>query len=127
MRNLACIVIVLINILVASPVQSAGIEYLGTTGVDRSVNQPTFPPAGLDLLKTIAVNSKRFYIEVQNQSAQDIQVWRDDGAGTNLSVVILSGVGAAQQGGSWSSYTFKGRVRIYGAASGTPQISAFED
>lgn len=94
---------------------------------DFSVNAPAVPIGGLTLLLTIPVTERRALVEVQNQSAATIQVVRDDGAGTTgtVSSILLSGAGAGSQGGGWSSATFKGRVRVYGAAGA--QIAAYQE
>jgi len=117
----------------------------GSTGIDRSINAPTIPSVGADfgnvapynnyhLVKTIAANPLRQYIDVENTSGAQIVLLRDDGAAangqlpTNASIIPLAGgSGVGSQGGSWSSTTFKGRLQIYGPPSTTPQITAFED
>ena len=82
-------------------------------------------PGGTPLL-TVPVNPFRKKIEIENQSAADIQVVRDDGAGGNPSSVTLDPARqAGAQGGSWSSISFKGRLRVYAPVGS--QISAFED
>lgn len=98
----------------------------GSTGTDYSANAATVPISGLVLLATVPATPGRYYVEVQNQSAGTLQLVRDDGAGANQSTVLLApGAGAGQQGGGWSSTTFKGRVRVYGASGA--QVSAFQD
>jgi hypothetical protein len=97
----------------------------GSTGTDASANAASIPISGYSLLTTIAANPTRAYVEVQNQSAGQIQLVRDDGAGANQSSVILASGGVNAQGGGWSSATFKGRVRVYGASGS--QVSAFQD
>ena len=88
----------------------------GSTGLDYSVNKPAL---AANLLATVPVNPARADIEVQNQSADPIQVVMDDGAGGNISVLLLApGSGANSQGGDWQSDTFKGRVRVYGPNAG---------
>lgn len=54
-----------------------------------------------------------------------MQVVRDDGAGSNVTSILLAGIGANMQGGGWSSSTFKGRVRVYGASGA--QVAAYQD
>lgn len=96
------------------------------TGADFSSNAATVPLSGLVLLQTVPVTCYRNSIEVQNQSAAMIQVVRDDGNGNNQSTVLLApGSAANTQGGGWSSKTFKGRVRIYGATGA--QVSVFQE
>jgi len=98
----------------------------GSTGTDYSINASTIPASGLSILQTIAANASRLYVEVQNQSANTVQVVRDDGAGNNQTTILLaSGGSAGAQGGGWSSNTFKGRVRIYGVTGS--QIAAYQD
>lgn len=88
-------------------------------GQDFSANKPAL---AANLIATIPVNAGRAYFEVQNQDVNDIQVVLDNGAGVNLSVIILAaGAGANMQGGSYSNTTFKGRVRIF-SANAAPQI-----
>jgi hypothetical protein len=102
------------------------ISFGGTTGTDYSANAATIPISTFVLLATIPATSGRNYVEVQNQSAGTLQMVRDDGAGANQSTVLLApGAGAGQQGGGWSSSTFKGRIRVYGASGA--QVSAFQD
>ena len=76
-------------------------------------------------LVTIPATAGRAYVEVQNQSANQLQLVRDDGNGNNVTSILLAGTGAGQQGGGWSSSTFKGRVRVYGPAGS--QIAAYQD
>lgn len=98
----------------------------GSTGFDYSANAATIPIGGYTLLATIPATPNRAYCEVQNQSAGTLQVVRDDGAGNNqTSILLASGGGAGQQGGDWSSTTFKGRIRVYGA--GGAQVAVFQD
>jgi hypothetical protein len=98
----------------------------GGTGTDYSVNAATIPMAGLVLLVTIPATATRAYIEIQNQSAAQLQMVRDDGAGANqTSILLASGGAAGAQGAGWSSATFKGRVRVYGPSGS--QTSAYQD
>lgn len=97
----------------------------GSTGADFSVNAAAVPVPGYVLLQTIPATPTRAFVEVQNQSANTIQVVRDDGAGNNVTTVLLAGTGAGQQGGGWSSSTFEGRVRVYGPTGS--QIAAYQD
>jgi len=101
------------------------VKRAGSTGTDYSANAATVPIAGYMLLQTIPATPGRAYVEVQNQSANTIQVVRDDGNGGNLTSILLTGVGAGQQGAGTSSDTFKGRLRIYGPAGS--QIAAYQD
>jgi len=94
----------------------------GSTGTDYSANPAAV--SGTPLV-TIPATATRAYVEVQNQSANQQQLVRDDGNGNNQTSILLSGVGAGQQGGGWSSSTFKGRVRVYGPAGS--QVSAYQD
>lgn len=98
----------------------------GSTGTDFSANAATIPMAGLVLLATVPATPTRAAVEIQNQSAGTLQVVRDDGAGGNqTSILIASGGSAGSQGGGWSSNTFKGRIRVYGATGA--QVSANQE
>lgn len=99
----------------------------GSTGADYSANRPANPPAGLTLVATAPVNATRSKITVQNQDANQIIVVRDNGANGAVSFVYLApGLGLGQQGQSWDSNTFKGRVRVYGIGAAV-QAAVFED
>lgn len=95
------------------PTTSSG---AGSVGADYSANAATIPISGYVLLTTVPANSTRSRIEVQNQSAGTVQIVLDNGSGANQSSVLLTGVGASQQGGGWWSTSFTGRARIYGAS-----------
>ena len=100
----------------------------GSTGHDFSSNAPIFqdPPIGLALLSTIPANPDRIKVEIQNQSVDFLQVWRDDGTGSQLSMIVLEPAGEiGRAGGGWVSTSFLGRVRIYGISGS--QVCAFED
>ncbi|MCJ2019463.1 hypothetical protein MKK84_18810 [Methylobacterium sp. E-065] len=94
----------------------------GSTGADFSANSAAVSGT---LLQSIPTTANRAYVEVQNQSANQLQLVRDDGAGNNVTTILLAGTGAGQQGGGWSSSTFKGRVRVYGPTGS--QIAAYQD
>lgn len=116
----------------------------GSTGVDYSANAPAIPAVGASfaasgpyasyvLIKTIPALSTRANVDVENTSGAQILVIRDDGtaaagsAPANASLIPLSTTGSAgQQGGSWASTTFRGRLQIYAPAS-TAQVAAFVD
>lgn len=96
----------------------------GSTGYDY-----TKTPAGVlvNLLSTIPVNAGRCLVDVQNQSANTIQVVLDDGAGNNQSIILLGpGFQANSQGGEWTSATFKGRLRVY-STSAADQVMVREE
>lgn len=98
----------------------------GSTGTDYSANAAAIPIATYVLLATIPATPARAYVEVQNQSAGTIQVVRDDGAGNNQTTILIApGSGAGAQGGGWSSATFKGRIRVYGATGA--QVAAYQE
>lgn len=98
----------------------------GSTGTDFSANAATIPMSGFSLLATIPATPGRAGVEIQNQSAGTLQVVRDDGAGANQTTILLGpGAGVGTQGGGWSSNTFKGRIRVYGAAGS--QVSADQE
>ena len=115
----------------------------GSTGYDRSANSPSIPVvggpfssgiySGYALIATIAANSNRFNIEVNNNSGSQIVIVRDDGTAANGNAPVnasafplAAGSGVGSQGGAWSSTTFKGRLQIYSSIS-SPQISIYED
>lgn len=107
----------------------------GSTGHDFSANIPTLPNIGANfaaggpyssyvLIATVPASATRANVDIENTSGGQIAIIRDDGtaasaaAPANASVFALQGGGAAgQQGGSWSSSTFKGRLQIYAASS----------
>ncbi len=96
----------------------------GTTGIDHSANAAAVPGSGP--LLTITANPRRNAVGVQNQSTATLTLVRDDGAGNNATILILSPASATgTQGADWSSMTFKGRLRVYGTAGS--QIAAWED
>lgn len=98
----------------------------GSTGIDHSINAASIPASGFVELVQIAANPARAFIEVQNQSAATIQLVRDTGTGTQQTSLMLAPAAAVgQQGGGWSSATFKGRLTIYGASGA--QVAAYED
>lgn len=98
--------------------------------INNSANKPTFPPTGLTLLSTVVAQTggARNVITVQNQSAEDIQVWRDTACtGVQLSPIVLkAAAGAGQQGGAWSSDTFVGCIRVYGLTP-SDQVGIWQD
>jgi hypothetical protein len=116
--------------LVAIPVN----DLAGSTGLDFSANIPTLPNVGAGfaasgpyasyvLIKTVAAGVRN-NIDIENISGAQIAIIRDDGtasagsAPANASVFALAGGGGVgQQGGSWSSQTFRGRLQIYAASS----------
>lgn len=110
-------------------------------GTDFSANKPTLPAVGAAfaasgpyasyvLVATVPVDLTRgSSIDIENNSGDQIAVVRDDGtaragaAPVNASVFALAGgSGAGQQGGAWSSQTFKGRLQIYAPLS-TAQVA----
>lgn len=102
------------------------VQIAGSTGLDYSANQPA---VAAHLLSTVPANPLRNSVEVQNQSAEIIQVWLDDGNATagTLSVLLLApGSGANTQGADWQSSTFKGRVRVY-SATAADQVAVHQD
>lgn len=104
------------------------ITMAGGSGFDRSVNPAAIPLAGYQAaaLLTIAVNPRRNYLEIQNQSASMLQVVLDDGAGgTATSILLASGGAANTQGGSWDTQAFKGRVRVF-SVNVSDQVSGYE-
>lgn len=99
----------------------------GSLGVDHSANASTVPISGYALLITVAANTRRNFMEVQNQSTDLIQLVRDDGLNNNITTILLSGApSSGAQGANWTSDTFKGRLRIY-APNSTDQVACYED
>lgn len=112
----------------------------GSTGLDYSANKPTLPTVGSAfaasgpyasyvLVATVPASSTRANVDIENDSGAQIAIVRDDGtaaggaAPVNASVFPISGGAAAgQQGGSWSSSTFRGRLQIYAPVS-TVQVA----
>jgi hypothetical protein len=94
----------------------------GSAGVDHSANAATVPAAGYNgtPVLTIALNKQRNSLGIENQTAGTIAFVRDDGLGNNQTTRFLVA------GASWTSDTFKGRVRVY-TTSGAGQVSAWED
>jgi hypothetical protein len=117
----------LLNVPMPAMIWQSGatqVQQSGSTGQDFSANAPA---NSANLLATVPVNALRNSIEVQNQSAEQIQVVLDDGAGNNVSRLLLApGTGANTQGGDWQSFTFKGRVRIFGATA-ADQVFVHQD
>ncbi|MGZ3306262.1 MAG: hypothetical protein ACXU8U_10425 [Asticcacaulis sp.] len=123
------------------------VEMSGSTGKDYSVNAPALPNVGANfaasgpyasyvLVKTVAANATRNAIEIGNATGAQIAIVRDDGtavaatAPVNASVFpIAGGASAGQQGGDWTSTTFRGRLQIYAPAalSGNAFITVMED
>lgn len=98
------------------PAYIGTVSMAGSTGTDFSSAKPVL---AAQLLATSPVNANRKNIEAQNQSADQLQCVLDDGAGSNVSVVLLQSSGGANMpGGSWTSQTFKGRVRLFGPNAG---------
>ena len=94
---------------------------------DYSINQPSFPPAGLTLLQTVAADPSRRSITMQNQSANSVEIWRDQTcSGTGLSLIVLVAAPAAGgMGGTWTANDYTGCFRIYGTAGS--QLAIFSN
>jgi hypothetical protein len=104
-----------------------GVVKTGSLGIDFSVNPSIVPASGFSLLQTVPARKFRIAITVQNQSAGPVQVVRDDGAGGQVTTIMLSAAAeAGGAGGVWSSETFKGRVRVY-SPDALAQVSISED
>lgn len=96
----------------------------GSTGTDYSASAATVP-TGTPLV-TIPATAGRAFVEVQNQSVGNLQLVRDDGTGANQTTIIMAPAATAGgQGGGWSSATFKGRIRVFGAAGA--QVAAYQE
>ncbi len=95
----------------------------GGTGLDYSANAPA---VAAQLLSTVPLNLSRSYVEVQNQSANPIQVVLDDLANHRTIILLSPGIGANSQGANWTSATFKGRVRVF-SASALDQVAVYEN
>jgi hypothetical protein len=106
----------------------------GSTGADFSANAPTLPNVGANfgamgpfanyvLVATVPANPARTNVDIENDAGVTIAVVRDDGtaaggaAPRNASVFAINGGTVGQQGGSWTSTTFKGRLQIYAPAA----------
>jgi hypothetical protein len=118
--------------------------FTGSTGLDYSANKPTLPNIGANfaasgpyanyvLVATVPASPSRNSVDIENISGAQIAVVRDDGtaaggaAPANASVFALGGGSASgNQGGAWSSQTFKGRLQIY-APSSTAIVSVMVD
>jgi hypothetical protein len=95
-------------------------------GQDFSANQAAIPLPGYVLIATVPATA-RASIEVQNQSTSLIQLVRDDGFGNQQSTIMLAPAATAGgQGASWSSTTFRGRLRVY-APSSTAQVAVYQE
>jgi hypothetical protein len=95
-------------------------------GQDFSANAASVPLPGYVLIATVPATA-RAGIEVQNQSTSLIQVVRDDGFGNQQSTIMLAPAATAGgQGASWSSTTFRGRLRIY-APSSAAQVAIYQE
>jgi hypothetical protein len=104
--------------------------FAGSAGIDHSANPLTYPPAGHSIIKSVGANTSRALIGVQNQSADQIQVWRTGESGAMETLILLETGGAANTGGgAWTSQTFKGAIEIWvpTANAGTDQVSVYED
>lgn len=98
--------------------------FAGSTGIDHSANVQAYPPAGLTKLVTVPQNNSRALIGVQNQDANEIEVWRT-GSVTPSAILLESGGGANIGGGAWTSQTYKGSLEVWGQAGGI--VSVYED
>lgn len=95
-------------------------------GQDFSANAASVPLPGYVLLTTVPP-ALRGSLEVQNQSTDPIQVVRDDGFGNQVTSIMLAAAAATGgQGGSWSSTTFRGRIRVY-APSSSDRVAVFQE
>ena len=108
----------------------------GTTGLDFTANDPTWPAAGANfgtfggpydtwiLLTTVPAQPARLNVTIDNMSSAQILCLRDDGtAGPGAALSNATGftlnpkVSVGPEGGNYSSATFRGRIQIYGASS----------
>lgn len=93
----------------------------GTRGTDFSGTKPAIDA---NLLLTIPPNDNRSSANIQNQSADQLQVVLDDALGGASTIILLEAGGANVAGGAWSTDgSFKGRIRVYGPNAGA-QVSA---
>jgi hypothetical protein len=119
----------------------------GSTGANYSANRPTLPNVGSAfanagpfanyvLAVTIAANPQRNMVDCENDTGAQIAVVRDDGTAANGSApanasvfAVAPGAGAGQQGGSYTSTTFRGRLQIYtpAALTGSAFVTCMED
>jgi hypothetical protein len=98
----------------------------GDVGTDRSINAPSGPGSATTLtyngntltqLVSIASNTSRKSLEVNNTTGALVVLVFDDGANTAGTVSLLplaAGTAQYQQGGDFQSQTEQGRVRIFG-------------
>ena len=91
-----------------------------SNGTSYSVNQPSVSSLGTKLA-TVVNNNLRIKIGVQNQSAGNITIVRQDGT----QIILASGGPQGSPGGSWESVSFQGQIDVYGANGA--QIAVYED
>lgn len=113
-------------VFIVNPTTGVAQGATGSSGVDRSANAPTGPGSAssfsfngttLNLLSTIAANTSRRNVEINNTTGSQVVLVIDDGANTAGSVSLFplaAGSGAFAQGGDFSSQSEQGRIRIYG-------------
>lgn len=108
----------------------------GSTGTDASANAPSWPNVGSNfgggnplypswaLLATVAANTTRANVTVDNMSDAPILCLRDDGTATSgnpptnaTGFTLNPKVSAGPEGGHFESRTFRGRLQIFGASS----------
>lgn len=100
---------------------------VATVGADWSVNAVSIPLSGYVLLQTIPLNPNRVGINIQNLSANTIQVVFDDGTGANQSsFLVASGGTQPSAGGDWFYAVERGRCRVYSKSS-TDAVSIREN
>lgn len=102
------------------------ILFAGSNGVDHSDNAPNYASqTGWAKAITIPANTSRALVGVQNQSAEQIRVWRT--SSSTPTVILLESGGIANSGGGyWTSQTYKGAIEIWLQTS-TDQFAAYED
>ena len=107
----------------------------GSSGLDFSANEPTWPVVGSSfsagglypswlLLATVPAGPGRLNISVDNMSSGPILCLRDDGtalagsAPNNATGFTLNPkVSVGPEGGHYESTTFRGRLQVFGASS----------
>jgi len=103
------------------------VRQVGSSGLDRSANAPAGPGAAtsfsfngvtVNLLTTIAANTARRCVEVNNTTGSFAVVVIDDGANTTGTISMFPlAAGTAQytQGGDFVPQNEFGRIRVFGA------------
>lgn len=114
----------------------------GSTGIDFSVNEPTWPNIGHNfdsgsalfpswaLIATVPADPSRLTITADNMDSVQILCIRDDGTAASgalpinsTAFIINPKVTVGPEGGHYESHTFRGRLRFFAATSAFLSIS----